>query len=175
MILAIVDVETSGLDPVTDAMIEVGCVLWSVQFSCVIAAWSDLVKDSCPTNGAEKVNFIPTGSLALGLPIDTVVKRLGHFVGRADVLVAHPANFESRRLPDFGKPWVCSMYDVRWPRRVSGRSLASLAVAHGVQVAQTHRALVDCLLLAQVFEAAGRLGMDVRTAIEKALARRLRS
>jgi len=157
--LLIVDLETQGLDPALHRVIEIGCVLWSVRHVCVIAAWSDLVQQD--SNEAESVNRISTGSLALGLPHAAAIVRLRNFVARADVLVAHQAEFDASFLPDLNKPFVCSKYDIVWPLSKIGDSLVFLALAHGVPATRSHRALTDCLLLAHTFEAVARSGVDV--------------
>lgn len=166
--IAIIDTETSGLDPANDHVIEIGCVLWSIRWACVIATWSDLVQQS--SNEAESVNNIPTGALDLGLVFHAAISRLRAFTARADVIVAHRAEFDSGFLPDIGKPWVCSKFDIEWPASKPGEGLAYVALAHGVPVTETHRALTDCLLLARVFEAAHRHhGADIRALLARAM------
>ena len=52
-------------------------------------------------------------------------------------------------------PWLCTMEDIHWPaeRLLRPRpSVRDLALAYGVPVWAAHRALTDCIYLAQVFE-----------------------
>lgn len=41
--IAIVDTETTGLDPVTDSVIELAVVLWDVEHRTTIASFAHLV------------------------------------------------------------------------------------------------------------------------------------
>jgi len=74
--------------------------------------------------------------------------------------LAHNASFDKQwfglgSLPVLKKPWLCSMEDIRWPQERQLRSTPSvrdLALAYGVPVWAAHRALTDCIYLAQVFE-----------------------
>jgi len=52
-------------------------------------------------------------------------------------------------------PWLCTMEDVRWPaeRQLRARpSVRDLALAYGIPVWAAHRALTDCIYLAEVFQ-----------------------
>jgi DNA polymerase III epsilon subunit-like protein len=158
--LLIIDLETQGLDPAVHKIVEIGCVLWSVRHTCVVAAWSDLVAQE--TNEAQPINRISPEATRLGLPHAAAIVRLRNFVSRADVLVAHRAEFDAGFLPaDLGRPWVCSKFDIPWPSSKIGESLVFVALAHGVPVTRNHRALSDCLLLAHTFEAVERSGVSV--------------
>lgn len=159
-VLAIIDTETQGLDPAVHKIVEIGVVLWSIRHSCVVAAWSDLVH--AETNEAESINRISAQATQLGLSHAASIARLRNFVARADVLVAHKAEFDASFLPaDLSKPWVCSKYDIKWPCSKLGESLVYVALAHGVAVTQSHRALADCLTLAHIFEAVARMGYSI--------------
>ena len=165
--LALIDVETQGLDPAQHKVIEIGCVLWSVRYACVIAAWSDLVQQE--SNEAEVTNRIPATALQLGLTQDSALTRLRNFVARADLLVAHRAEFDASFLPELGKPWVCSKFDIQWPGSKVGDGLVYVALALGVAVTTAHRALSDCLLLARIFEAAYQNGADIPALLQRAM------
>jgi DNA polymerase III subunit epsilon len=167
-ILALVDSETTGLEPKDGAaLIEVGVVLWSIEHRCIIDCVSRLVQH--PTNEAEAVNRIPPAALALGGPREAVLKMVRAFAARADVLVAHRAEFDQKFFGDLGRPWACSKFDVPWPRSKPGDGLVHVALAHGVGVVTAHRALTDCLTLAALFERVAELGHDVREMIRLAL------
>jgi len=75
----------------------------------------------------------------------------------ADYAVAHNAEFDrkwfkSHWLPELDLQWICTMDDVKWPRNTKrGRpSVVSLALDYGVPVWSAHRALTDCVYLAEV-------------------------
>jgi DNA polymerase-3 subunit epsilon len=166
--LAIIDSETTGIDPAKDNVIEIGCVLYSIEHRSVISTWSDLVQHT--SNEAEAINKIPPATLPLGLPFITAMEILHSFVARADAIVAHRAEFDSAFLPGLKKPWVCSKFDVEWPQSKVGDSLVFVALAHDVPVTGAHRALTDCLLLARIFEnAAKNFGADIQALLVKAM------
>ena len=74
--------------------------------------------------------------------------------------VAHNACFDRRwfgcgQLPCLDMPWVCSMEDLAWPKALGLKarpSLRDLALAFSIPVWAAHRALTDCIYIAQVFE-----------------------
>jgi DNA polymerase III subunit epsilon len=146
----IFDVETTGTDMNLDRVIEVGAVLWSVEHATHIAQFSTLLAGE--DNAAERVNGIPAGALRDGGTPDAVWARLDRWVERSDAI-----------------PWICSMNDIVWPRPTSSRSLAAIALGHGLAVVDVHRALTDCRLLARLFERCVELGHDVRAMLTRAL------
>ncbi len=166
--LLILDTETTGIDPKEDRIVEVGAVLWSVEHSCTLSAWSELVIGE--GNPAEAINRIPSAALAHGLELSLALGVLRALAARADVVVAHNALFDRAFIgSDLGLPWVCSMDDLVWPRTAGGRNLVAIAVAHDVGIVSAHRALADCLILARLFERAHELGHDVREMLRHGL------
>ena len=157
----ILDCETSGLAP-TDRVVEVGAVLWSVVNRTVVAAYSSLVDG--PGNGAHAINGIPPASLTEGADEASVWERLSRWLGRADALVAHNAEFDRGHTPpgwDTGKPWICTMSDIEWPMHSSSKSLTAMMLAHGLGVSHAHRALTDCMGIARLLERCSDMGHDV--------------
>jgi DNA polymerase-3 subunit epsilon len=92
----------------------------------------------------------------------------------ADAVMAHNAAFDrqwfgSGPLPPVSKPWICSMEDIRWPpalRLKSNPAVKDLALAHGVPVWAAHRALTDCIYLAQVLERCAALEALLEAALQ---------
>ena len=165
--LLIVDCETSGLDPQGDHLIEIGAVLWSIEHRCLLSCWSSLVV--APTNEAYEINRIPPASLAMGADKASAIATLRRMSTRAQVAVAHRAEFDSAWLPNLGIPWACSKFDMTWPHSKIGDSLVNIALANGVGVSNAHRALTDCLILSRMFERVSEAGVDVRSMIDMAL------
>ncbi len=164
------DVETTGTDPAVDRVIEVGAVLWSVEHATHVAQFSTLLAGD--DNAAERVNGIPVGALRRGGAPPAVWARLDRWVEQSDAIVAHQAEFDRAFTPpgwDQGRPWICSMNDIAWPRVSSSRSLAAIALAHGLGVVDIHRALTDCRLLSRLFERCVELGHDVGAMLARAL------
>jgi DNA polymerase III subunit epsilon len=169
--IACIDVETTGLLPETDRIVEVGCVVWSVEQRCILYAWSALVAGD--GNAAEAINRIPTAALSQhGDVPSNVFANLRAYANRVDALVAHRAEFDRSFLEAAGfrsqAPWICSKFDIEWPRSKVGDGLVSTALAHGVGVTRAHRALTDCLTLAYLFERVAE-SHDLGPLLERAL------
>jgi DNA polymerase III subunit epsilon len=177
MKLCFLDVETKQLEASPGSVIEVASLLWDVPTHSVLSAWSELVQGPAE-NAAESTNGIPPALLPHGMPWERVAGRLEQDVRRADVLLAHNADFdrahlaaaplsvlEDARCP----PFICTMVDILWPRPSSSMSLIAIALAHKVGVADAHRALTDVWLMARLFERASELGVDIDAMIARGL------
>ncbi len=112
------------------------------------------------TNPAEHVNGIPAAVSRLSQPWQAGLQCFSAMLAAADAVLAHNAAFDRQwfgiePLPPVAKPWICSMDDIRWPADLHLRaapSVRDLALAHGVPVWAAHRALTDCIYLAEVLE-----------------------
>ena len=155
--LLIIDTETSGLDPLQDQCLEVGCILFDVPSRSVLAQQSFLLP--VEQNAAEAINRIPAAVTRRPQPWQQALAWLEHLLSAADLLVAHNAAFDRQwfglgHLPATTRPWLCTMDDIRWPseRQLRSRpSVRDLALAYGVPVWAAHRALTDCIYIAEVF------------------------
>jgi DNA polymerase-3 subunit epsilon len=156
--LLILDTETTGLSPQTGQCIEVGAVLFHGPSRAVLSQVSFLLP--CASNPAQAINGIAAEVTRLRQPWQAALACFEAMVASADAIVAHNAAFDRQwfglpPLPRLEKRWICSMEDIRWP---AGRNLRAtpsvrdLALAYGVPVWAAHRALTDCVYLAQVFE-----------------------
>lgn len=148
--LLLVDLETGGLDPKVHPIVEIGCVLWSVELGITIATWADLVVQS--SNEASAINRIPVAALKMGRLPEAALLTLAGFVDRADILIAHRAEFDFSFLPPMNKPIVCSKFEIEFEQAKPGDHLVNLAIAYDVPIVQAHRAIADCQTLARVFE-----------------------
>ena len=155
--LLILDTETTGLEPENHCCVEVGAILFDVQSRAVLAQQSFLLPAA--TNAAEPINRIPAVVTRLPQPWKQALLWFQDLLDAADVLVAHNAAFDRQwfgrgELPAVTQPWLCSMEDMRWPadRQLRSRpSVRDLALAYGVPVWAAHRALTECIYLAEVF------------------------
>ena len=155
--LLILDTETTGLDPETEHCLEVGAILFDVPSRQVLAQQSFLLP--VQANAAEPINRIPAAVTRLAQPWEAALAYFQSLLDAAEVLVAHNAAFDRQWfgrgcLPSTAKPWLCSMDDMRWPkdRQLRARpSVRDLALAYEVPVWAAHRALTDCIYIAEVF------------------------
>ncbi len=156
--ILILDTETTGLDNKNDDCLEVGSILFNVKSRSVLAQQSFLLP--VEINNAEKINNIPADITRLPQPLSEAIKYFESLVRVSDVIVAHNAEFDMKwfglnKLPQIEKQWICSMDDITWPadRQLKSRpSVRDLALAYGVPVWNAHRALTDCIYLAEVFK-----------------------
>jgi DNA polymerase-3 subunit epsilon len=156
--LLILDTETTALSPDDGQCIEVGAVLFHVPSRSVLTQVSFLLP--CRSNPAQAVNGIAAAVTRLEQPLAPALACFEAMVAAADALLAHNAAFDRQwfghgPLPALAGPWICSMDDIRWPaaRQLKATpSVRDLALAYGIPVWAAHRALTDCIYLAQVFE-----------------------
>lgn len=166
--LLIVDVETTGLEPGDAKLVEVGAVLFDMRERAVLSQVSTLLP--VDENPVERINGIRAEmTQGVGEAVrEQALALVQVLAGHADAYVAHNAAFDSKWLPELtGRPWICTMEDVRWPRAKKGHpSVMSLALDYGVPVWAAHRALTDCTYLAQVMEREPELERLFKAAME---------
>ncbi len=170
--ILILDTETTGLDNENDDCLEVGSILFNVKSRSVLAQQSFLLP--VESNNAEKINNIPAEITRLPQPLFEAIKYFESLVQVSDVIVAHNAEFDMKwfgikKLPHIEKQWICSMDDITWPsdRQLKTRpSVRDLALAYGIPVWNAHRALTDCIYLAEVFKRCGELEKLLIRALE---------
>jgi DNA polymerase III subunit epsilon len=156
--LLILDTETTALRPEEGQCIEVGAILFSVPQRALLSQVSFLLPAS--SNPAVHVNGIAPAVTQLPQPWQAGLHCFEALLAAADAVLAHNAAFDRQwfgiaPLPPVSKPWICSMEDIRWPADRHLRpspSVRDLALAYGVPVWAAHRALTDCIYLAQVLE-----------------------
>lgn len=167
----ILDTETTGIDPATEACIEVACVVFDVALASPIVSFASLINHD--SNAMEKVNGIPAELLAVSPPPEIVWPRVEAMARTCDAILAHSAVFDrgfvSDELRD-SKPWICTKDDLGWPKQTKpGQSLVALALAHGLGVASAHRALADCDLLSRLLSRIAADGVDLAAFLARGL------
>ena len=173
-LLALLDLETTGLDPAQHRVVEIGVTTWSVVHRCTVRSWSVLMHGG--PNDAEKVNRIPSGLLAaddipgVSSP-DVAWRNLQNLFGQVDAVLAHNATFDRSFIPEHFRdiaPWICTQDDISWPRASSSKKLTEIALAHGLGVSGAHRALADVELIARLLERSAELGVDIEAMLARA-------
>lgn len=172
--VGILDTETTGLDPKQGDCIEVAFVRYSLQCSCMLDAHSFLLP--AESNPMFDINGIPDQALdQWSWPAANVWSRVDQLGTRCDAILAHNSDFDFQWVPTTctnlrSRPWIDTCNAVDWPRQHKpGMSLINLALAHGLGVTNPHRAISDCLLLAQLLHQVVELGYDIHQILAKGL------
>jgi DNA polymerase-3 subunit epsilon len=156
MILLGLDLETTGTDPESASIIEVGAVLWDSDSGQPVRCWSTLVKSAIPLDpDVVEITGITDDLLqAHGVDLPGVLRSLRADMLTADYIVAHNAGYDRRVLEratadccftrqDYN--WIDTMMDVPFPRGCQYRNLTYLQAFHGFVNPFPHRALTDVL------------------------------
>lgn len=164
------DLETTGLDPDIDEIIEIGMVpfTYGVQgkIYSVEEPFSMLREPSFPISPeVTKINNI-TNDMVRGKNIDP--NEVFQFAQQAGLIIAHNARFDrvflEKFVPEFSDmPWACSMSQVTWKEEgFDGNRLSHIAAGFGFFY-DAHRAVEDCLagieILSRALPVSGELAM----------------
>ena len=163
-----VDVETTGLSPYAEEIVELALVLFAFdratgEIAGIVDQYVGLREPGKPIPPEATAVHGITGDLVRGKRLDDA--RVAELVARAEFLVAHNAAFDRafvERLYPFVslKPWLCSMRGIDWRGRgFPSRGLQNLLRAHRIEVRRAHRGEDDvkaALRLLATRDAAGR-------------------
>jgi exodeoxyribonuclease X len=149
----VLDTETTGLDPVTDRVVEVAAT-WvdASRPEPSTPCFQSLVNPerSIPPE-ASAIHHLTAADVAGAPVLNALVPALRDLAAHADVLVAHHAAFDRVFLPDLGRPWFCTLRAARhlWPRapRHSNQVLRYW-IPLTVTAPQPHRAADDTVVTA---------------------------
>lgn len=152
-----VDVETTGLDPAKDDIIELAMVPFRYSLDGIIVdvgePFDRLREPAAPIPPTITALTGITDVMVGGQRIDP--EEVTQFALSAAVVIAHNAAFDRKFLerfcPSFSfKPWACSMSEIDWAAEgFEGTKLAYLAVGCGFFY-DRHRAANDCLAALEV-------------------------
>jgi DNA polymerase-3 subunit epsilon len=150
----VVDVETEGLDPARDAIVELAMRRFRFDAAGrIVAVGATRVWHEDPGRPLDPAITRLTGLTDADLAGQTIDEAAATAMLRtADVVVAHNARFDrprvEARLPDgAGRPWACALYEVDWDALAfDGRRLGHLLMQSG-WFHDGHRAAADILAL----------------------------
>lgn len=153
------DLETTGLNPVENAIVEIGAVL--VENGIITKEYHQLVDPGCPMPpDASAVNHITDDMLSGQPAIYQVLPAFLSFVGD-DILAAHNAAFDIKFIAQacmrnrFRIPvgYFDTMSLARYWPESEDKKLVSLCDAAGVEIETSHRALDDARAVAGLISA----------------------
>jgi DNA polymerase III subunit epsilon len=146
-----IDVETTGLDPALDEIIELAMLAFYYSSDGRICgageAYEAFRDPGRPIPAAVTALTGITDAMVSGRSID--IEKVSSFIGNANLIVAHNAEFDRRfceRLCGVftKKAWACSYREVAWMEEgFDSARLGHLAIGHGLFF-EAHRALDDC-------------------------------
>ena len=148
----VVDVETTGLDPQRDEIIELAMKPFSYGLDGTVFSvgegFQELRQPSKPITSEITAITGITNDMVAGQIIDPAL--VAKFAAPASLVIAHNAAFDRRFLERFSdvfstKPWACSFSQIDWAAEgFEGAKLAYLAQTAGFFY-DRHRAMHDCL------------------------------
>ena len=156
------DLETTGLSPRTDRIIEIGAVY--VDHGQVISRFSQLINPRMYIPAAaSEVNHITDDMVRKCPTIDRALPEFCAFVGNAKILAAHNAKFDADFLMAAAQACGISL-DVKffdtlalsraaWPD-LKNHKLGTLAIKIKHPIGQAHRAADDAAVLPDLIETA---------------------
>jgi DNA polymerase-3 subunit epsilon len=157
----IVDVETTGLDVVSDRIIELGLVAFAFDSAGQVYSvdakreWFEDPGIPIPPDAVQITGI--TDDMVRGQRIDDAAVQ--QEIARADIVIAHNASFDrrmlERRFPEFAKKhWGCSLNEVPWASfGCRGAKLDYLLFQLCGEFHLGHRAGDDCLATLHVLAA----------------------
>jgi len=168
---ALLDTETTGMNPASDRTIEVAVMLFDLKHAQPVISFASLIKGEAD-NAAFPVNGIPAAMLPEARESERVWAAVRWVIEPAAVIVAHNSDFDRQFTPDLGKPWVDSESDIIWPgsqKGGRGGSLSHLALSMGVGVASAHRAMCDVDTLSRILTRLAEKGHDLEAMLMHAM------
>jgi DNA polymerase-3 subunit epsilon len=148
----IVDLETTGLNPNENGIIELGLLEFKFldSGSSVISSMYSGLQDPGHPISQEVTQLTGLDDVAVrGQNVDWSLVR--HYWERADIVVAHNAEFDRsflasvKEIRDVKKHWACSVRHIDWrSKKFASMKLNYLAADHGFVNPFAHRALFDC-------------------------------
>lgn len=152
--LLAIDLETTGLDPKTDHVIEIGTALWDTDRKAVLYAGGAFIALPPGVVLDPKITALTGITQAdldeWGRPLEDALSTLSEFCTDHGVVhfVGHNAKAFDRLFVEASLPrltWLDTMTDLPLPENMKARALSHLAAEHGFLNPFPHRALFDAL------------------------------
>ena len=147
----VLDVETIGLDPIKDEIIELGMVKFAYsetdEVTRILGEFKEFQQPSVPIPSDITALTGITDEMVAGHAIDAA--QVEAFAADANIIIAHNAGFDRRFAERFWpifqhKPWACSATQIDWRKlKIAGAKLDYVLAAFGY-FHEAHRAAGDC-------------------------------
>jgi len=158
----ILDTETTGMEPDTDKVIELGLVLFEYQRESgavgrVLGSYNGLEDPGMAIPPASTAIHGITDEMVAGRRLDE--HAIAQLMQGVALVIAHNAAFDRKfvepRLPAFASlPWACSFREIAWDEAgIGSAKLEYLAYQYGFFY-EGHRAETDCRALLEVLRRA---------------------
>ncbi|MEI6895455.1 MAG: 3'-5' exonuclease [Colwellia sp.] len=157
-----IDVETTGLSPDNDKIIELGAVVWDADLNKPVAMMNHLIsigEQQLREKTTQLTGITDSDLTNFGIDEQQALLDLLKLSEKCDYMVAHNGNkfdkpFIDNALAKYGlklsKSWIDSLFDVPYPCQFKKRRLGYLADEHGCSIAFAHRAQFDVLAMLQI-------------------------
>lgn len=158
MNILILDTETTGLNPKNEHLLEIAAILWSVEHRFILMQVSTLIcYEQVINNPAYPINGIPSEVLSLNFNYKQGLTTINQMSLSTTYICAHNAKFDKsfcKNVVGLDLPienWIDTQ-DIIYPKSqyCKSTSLNSLAIAHGIPIVDSHRALDDCKVLTKL-------------------------
>ena len=162
MIVLGVDLETTGLNPATDRIIEIGAVVWDVNQKKPLKLMSELIQSEVPVSDEiTRITGITNEDLeSHAITLQEGMKRLVELMKSCSYFVGHNGRefdrlFLEKAAGECGVevnlPWIDTIQDIPYPDTIGTRKLTHLCAEHGFLNPFSHRAVFDVLSMMEVF------------------------
>ena len=175
MYLLGIDLETTGIDPFSSNIIEIGYMIWDANSSCFVKCGSYLIKNNniLPEEIKNLTGITDNYLNKFGMELKQAIISLSDMAKKCDFLVGHNAiEFDRKYLSkacqkysiEFPKKyWIDTMTDIPYSHSIKTRKLSYLAVEHNISFAISHRAVFDIWTTMQILSK-----YDIKKVIERA-------
>ena len=158
LLITILDVKTTGLNPETDAVVEVAAILYDTGHRAILQQASTLLPVAA--NPVEAVNGISMDMVNASNDAwdsqDSITDAIVEMMEDSAYLVAFNSDFDQSFIETMGDtawqvetPWADAAA-ITYPRQSTKRDLVNIALANGVPIVNAHRALDDCRILCEL-------------------------
>lgn len=161
MYLLGIDLETTGLDPKQNDIIEVGAILWDANQTKPVRLMSELVQTNQVISPeiTEITGLTNEDVSRFGKAPEVVLGQLKSLAENAQYIVAHNGRefdrlFLERYWQQWGSevslPWIDTVTDVPYDDKITSRKLTHLCAEHGFLNPFAHRAVFDVMSMLKV-------------------------